>query len=120
MTMDIFATALEAAGTTSAGEIDAQSFLPVLLGKATAAPARDIFFVERETPGGVYYGARNGDYKLVQNIPDGPFMLYNLRDDLGETTDLSAAEPAKLSQLQDALARHRLVSDQVPWQPLPR
>jgi arylsulfatase A-like enzyme len=120
MTMDIFATALEAAGATSAAEIEAQSFLPVLLGKATAAPARDIFFVERETPGGVYYGARTGDYKLVQNSPDGPFMLYNLRDDLGETTDLSAAEPARLSQLQDALARHRQVSEQVPWQPLPR
>ena len=63
-TMDIFATALEAAGVTYSGEVDARSFLPVLLGKATAAPPRDLFFVRREYPGGVNYGARNGDYKL--------------------------------------------------------
>jgi arylsulfatase A-like enzyme len=115
LTMDIFATALEAAGVTYTGEMDAKSFLPVLLGKATAAPPRDVFFVEREYPGGVYYGARNGDYKLVQNTPDGPFMLYDLRTDLAETTDLSASAPDKLMELKDALARHRQAADQVPW-----
>jgi arylsulfatase A-like enzyme len=114
--MDIFATALEAAGVSYTGEVNAQSFLPVLLGKATAAPPRDLFFVRREYPGGVNYGARNGDYKLVQNAPDGPFMLYNLRDDLAETTDLSTSEPAKLQQLKDAVAQHRQVADHVPWQ----
>jgi arylsulfatase A-like enzyme len=116
MTMDIFATALEAAGVAYAGEVEARSFLPVLLGEATEAPARDIFFVRRENPGGVHYGARNGDYKLVQNTPDGPFMLYNLRADLAETTDLSATEPAKLLQLTSALDQHRQVAEQVPWQ----
>jgi arylsulfatase A-like enzyme len=114
--MDIFATALEAAGATTTGEVNAQSFLPVLLGKATAASPRDLFFVRREYPGGVNYGARNGDYKLVQNTPDGPFMLYNLRDDLAETTDLSTSQPARLQQLKDGLAQHRQLADQVPWQ----
>jgi arylsulfatase A-like enzyme len=116
MTMDIFATVLEAAGVGYGGQVEARSFLPVLLGQATAAPPRDIFFVRRESPGGVNYGARNGDYKLVQNTPDGPFMLYNLRDDLAETTDLSTAQPAKLMELTDALAQHRRAADQVPWQ----
>jgi arylsulfatase A-like enzyme len=116
MTMDIFATTLDAAGIDYAGEVDAQSFLPVLLGKATTAPPRDIFFVRREAPGGVHYGARNGDFKLVQNTPDGPFMLYNLRDDLAETTDLSESEPAEFSRLKGALAQHRQVAEQVPWQ----
>ena len=80
---------------TYTGEVNAQSFLPVLLGKATAARPRDLFFVRREYPGGVNYGARNGDYKLVQNVPDGPFMLYNLREDLGGDhgpRDLGAGE----------------------------
>ena len=77
---------------------------------------RDLFFVRRDYPGGVHYGARTGDYKLVQNVPDGPFMLYNVRDDLAETTDLSTAEPAKLQQLKDSVAQHRQVADQVPWQ----
>ena len=116
MTMDIFATALAAAGIDYAGDVEARSFLPVLLGKVTAVPPRDIFFVRRENPGGVHYGARNGDYKLVQNVPDGPFMLYNLRDDLGEINDLSAAEPDQLLQLTSALDQHRQVAEQIPWQ----
>ena len=72
--------------------------------------------MRREAPGGVHYGARNGDFKLVQNTPDGPFMLYNLRDDLAETTDLSESEPAEFSRLKGALAQHRQVAEQVPWQ----
>jgi arylsulfatase A-like enzyme len=115
MTMDIFATALEAAGIDDPGEVESQSFLPVLLGQTTAASPRDIFFVRRENPGGVHYGARSGDYKLVQNTPDGPFRLYNLRDDLAETTDLSAAAPDELLQLTSALEAHRRVAEQVPW-----
>jgi arylsulfatase A-like enzyme len=115
MTMDIFATTLDAAGIDYTGDIEAQSFLPVLFGKATAASPRDIFFVRRENPGGVHYGVRSGDYKLVQNTPDGPFMLYNLQEDLAEAIDLSASEPAKLLQLTSALEQHRQVSDQIPW-----
>ena len=116
MAMDIFATALDAAGMAYGGQVEAQSFLPVLLGKATAALPREIFFVRRENPGGVHYGARSGDYKLVQNTADGPFMLYNLRDDLGELTDLSASETDRYLQLSSALAQHRQVAEQVPWQ----
>lgn len=116
MTMDIFATALEAAGIQDAGAVESRSFLPVLLGGETAAPARDIFFVRREAPGGVHYGARNGDYMLVQNVADGPFMLYNLAADLAETTDLSAATPERLQQLMSALQEHRQIAEAEPWQ----
>ena len=115
MTMDIFATTLDAAGVAYTGAVEARSFLPVLLGKATAGPARELFFVRRENPGGVHYGARSGDYKLVQNAPDGPFTLYNLRDDLAETTDLSVSEPDKFVQLTSALDLHRRAAEQVPW-----
>jgi len=116
MTMDIFATALEAAAIQYGGAAESRSFLPVLLGRETAAPARDIFFVRREAPGGVHYGARNGDTMLVQNVADGPFMLYNLAADLGETTDLSTAEPTRLQQLTSALQQHRQIADTIPWQ----
>jgi arylsulfatase A-like enzyme len=115
MTMDIFATALDAAGVATPADVDARSFLPVLLGRATAAPSRDLFFVRRENPGGVHYGARGGHDKLVQNTPDGPFMLYDLQNDLGETTDLATADPARLLQLENALARHRQVAEPIPW-----
>jgi arylsulfatase A-like enzyme len=115
MTMDIFATVLDAAGIDYAGPVEARSFLPVLLGNQPSEATRELFFVERETPGGVYYGVRSGDYKLVQNVADGPFLLYDLRDDRAETTDLSQAEPEKLRQLTSALDEHRQVAERVPW-----
>jgi arylsulfatase A-like enzyme len=115
-TMDIFATALDAAGVHYDGQVEAQSFLPVLLGDAPAPSARELFFVRRESPGGVHYGVRSGAYKLVQNVPDGPFMLYDLRDDPAETNDLSLAQPEKLQQLTSALDQHRRVAERVPWQ----
>jgi arylsulfatase A-like enzyme len=115
-TMDIFPTVLDAAGIRYPGELDGRSFLPVLLGKATTAPPRPLFFVRREAPGGVYYGGRNGDFKLVQNTADGPFTLYDLANDLAETTDLTASNPAAFSALTSALEQHRQLADRVPWQ----
>ncbi len=52
MTMDIFATVLEAAGIDYAGEVEAQSFLPVLLGKTTAAAPRYSSLYAVNTPQG--------------------------------------------------------------------
>jgi arylsulfatase A-like enzyme len=55
---------------------------------------------------------RSGDYKLVRydvnadtnsggrNQGVTPLKLYNLSADLGETTDLAAAQPGKVKELQ--------------------
>lgn len=42
---------------------------------------------------------RVGDWKLHQYFEDGGLELYNLRDDIGETTNLAAREPDKAQQL---------------------
>lgn len=46
---------------------------------------------------------RMGDWKLHQYFEDGGLELYNLRRDIGETTDLSARHPAKAGQLLSRL-----------------
>jgi arylsulfatase A-like enzyme len=51
--------------------------------------------------GGVW--VRNGDWKLIRWFgTPATHELYNLRDDLGETKDLAAAQPARVKEL-DAL-----------------
>lgn len=46
------------------------------------------------------YGAvRAGDYKLIQYFEDNHLELYNLKDDIGETKDLSKAMPDKSAEL---------------------
>ncbi len=51
---------------------------------------------------------RDGDYKLIEWFEDGRTELYNLRDDVGETTDLSAAMPKKAGELLDMLRDWRV------------
>ena len=51
-------------------------------------------------PSGV---VRAGDWKLIEAYETGKFSLYNLADDIGETNDLAAREPAKLAELQAKL-----------------
>ena len=47
---------------------------------------------------------RDGDYKLVMNLQTEDVQLYNLVQDIGETTDLASQMPEQTEQL-----RHRLL-----------
>ncbi len=54
---------------------------------------------------------RQGDWKLIRIWCDGPnqanrFELYNLKDDVGETTNLAEAMPEKVAELDDFISRH--------------
>jgi arylsulfatase A-like enzyme len=56
---------------------------------------RDPYF--RTRPGGV---VRLGDWKLHEYFEDGALELYNLKDDIGETTNLAAANPEVVAKLK--------------------
>lgn len=50
---------------------------------------------------------RYGDWKLIEYFEDGRIELYNLKDDVGETTDLAAKMPEKAAELRTMLADWR-------------
>jgi arylsulfatase A-like enzyme len=120
LSMDIFATACEAAGVKPPSGIDGVSFLPTLLGQQQPETERELYFVRRE--GGPEYGGktiealRRGDWKLIQDSPFARQELYNLRLDPGETTDLAGKEKKIFQELAAALRRHIQRGGQVPWQ----
>lgn len=93
--MDIFATELTAAGRSpNRLDLDGTSLLPVMLGQTEAAPHDELFWR--------YHGhraIRRGDWKLIV-FADGRMQLFNLRTDLGETTDLAPTEPQRVEQLR--------------------
>lgn len=107
MSIDIFPTALAAAGVAIPPglQIDGQNLLPLLRGGP--APARDALFWHYPhygNQGGFPGGAvRMGDWKLVENYEDGLIALYNLRDDIGEQHDLAKVEAVRAETMRARL-----------------
>ncbi len=102
--LDVLPTALAAAGVEAKAEwkLDGVNLLPYLDGKNRAVPHETLYWRLGEQ-----MALRQGDWKLVRYDPnaDGekgnatPLKLYNLARDIGETTDLAAAEPEKFKAL---------------------
>lgn len=64
---------------------------------------------------------RSGPWKLHQYFEDGGLELYNLSDDIGETQNVSAAEPEKTKELLTRLQQWRTqVKAPVPVRPNPQ
>ena len=63
---------------------------------------------------------RAGDWKLIEFYEEGRTELYQLSDDMGETTDLAGTHPEKTRQLQEQLrAWQQRVGAQMPIRQAP-
>jgi arylsulfatase A-like enzyme len=95
--LDIGATALAMAGGDPADSgLDGKDIRPYMTAHSSDAP-HDLLFWRTGSyaaPGGVL---RGGDYKLI--FEKGKTQLYNLKDDLGETTDLAASQPERVQTM---------------------
>ena len=63
---------------------------------------------------------RAGDWKLIQAFETGKISLYNLADDLGETTDLATTDPARVKKLQSLLSSWQQEVGADPMRPNPQ
>jgi arylsulfatase A-like enzyme len=102
-TIDIFPTALAAAGGKPAG-VDGKDLAPLLRGEAF--PARDLFwhYPHYGNQGGFPGGAiRSGNWKLVENYEDGRTSLYDLADDPGERKDLADDQKERVAEMKAKL-----------------
>ena len=104
--IDLAATVLDVADVLPPVErpLDGVSLLPHLLGSA-APDDRDLFWAYQQARRPVEQLAmRRGAWKLIVNGPGGPDVaLYNLDEDLGETTNLVASEPDRAAAMRTAL-----------------
>lgn len=120
VTMDILPTLCEITSAEQPGDIDGMSLTPWLKEPAANQSDREIYFVRREG-GRAYSGLtaqalRQGDWKLVHNLPTQAFELYNLADDPREQNDLSAMQPKRMRDMMNALMKHVQAAGHVPWQ----
>lgn len=121
LTMDMFPTALAAAGISPPAGIDGASLLPTFLGGDESQPRQFHYFVRRE--GGIAYGGKTiealrlGDWKLLQDSPFASLELYNLKLDPRETIDLSAKNSTMRAKLDALLRKQIQIGGATPWQP---
>ena len=94
--IDLFATALDAAGLPMPKEkaLDGKSILPALKGETEKL--HDEFYWSSAGEKGKW-AIRSGNWKLVAEKKR--IELYNLKKDLSETTDLAAKYPKVVSEL---------------------
>ncbi|UMB52601.1 sulfatase-like hydrolase/transferase [Lutibacter sp. A64] len=97
--LDIFTTSLAAANIKKEDDLvlDGVNLLPYLQGEQKGNPHSKLFWRKLEEA-----GARVGDYKMVR-LQNYGATLYNLKDDIGETTNLEISHPKELELLQNEL-----------------
>ena len=109
MSTDFYPTLLELAGLPLRPQqhVDGMSLVPLLKGDALARGPLFWHYPHYGNQGGAPGGVvRDGDWKLIEWY-EGSVELYNLTNDLGETNNLAAKNPAKLKELQAKLAAWR-------------
>jgi arylsulfatase B len=117
VSLDVFATcaAIANAPLASTRPLDGVNLMPHLTGESDARPHETLFWRLNQRT-----AIRVGDWKLLRNPRRGQeaaWELYNLAEDLSETTDLASQQPDKVTEL--ALAWQRLNDEMMApiWQP---
>lgn len=119
--IDFYPTLLELLGLPQPDgqKLDGESFAPVLLGKGSMKRPAYFTWFPHLAPGAV---VRQGDWKLIRryepdaNAPEG-FELFNLRDDLSESTNLAPQMPEKVRELNSLI--DRFLNETGALQPVP-
>lgn len=120
VTMDLMPTLCDIVGVNSPASIDGQSLQTWFTAPDAPQADREIYYVRRE--GGTRYcgltieALRQGNWKLVHNLPTQSFELFDLAHDPLEQHDLAQENPAKLRSMMSALMLHVQRGGQVPWQ----
>ena len=101
ISLDIFPTALAAAGATRDPKLDALdgvNLLPFLTATTPTTPHPRLFW---RMDGGEAFAVREGKWKWLRTYQNAP-QLYDLSTDLGESRDLAASHPEIANRLAAA------------------
>ncbi|MED5277529.1 MAG: sulfatase-like hydrolase/transferase [Verrucomicrobiota bacterium] len=107
---DMFPTLLELAQIELEHEVDGISMVPTLLGKKGQRKHDYLYweFGERGGATAVLKGDWKGVRRNTRKNPNGPIEIYNLKNDLAETTNLAENQKALVAEFNAVLKREHV------------
>lgn len=90
---DFLPTAAELAGLPAVTDTDGISMVPAIMGKKQKQQHEYLYWDYAHVRGTFSQAVRAGDWKALRNGPGADVELYNLADDVGETTDIASKHP---------------------------
>jgi arylsulfatase len=106
---DFLPTCTELIGVQNPDRIDGISMLPTLLGQPDGQRRHDYLYWELNGRQAI----RMGDWKAIR-IKMGKIQLYNLADDIAESTDVSDRHPVLIARFEMLFQTARTESDTFP------
>jgi arylsulfatase A-like enzyme len=111
---DWFATACELAEARAPADLDSISFVPTLLGNGQPQRSHEFLYWEFHEGGFSQAALYQGRWKAIRERSlSAPLKLYDLREDLGEQTDLAATHPDLAARMDSYLKTAR--SESADW-----
>ena len=104
--------------TTHLAHLYVEAMLPALLGQTQTNQHAYLYWEFHER--GFQQAVRMGDWKTVRPQANAPLELYDLKNDLGEKTNVAAQHPDVVAKIQEYFKTARTDSDQWPIKPAPQ
>jgi len=117
---DFFITLSDIAGVSSKHETDGVSFMPEILGNE-GQQDHEFLYWEFPSYGGqqaIRYGKWKGVRKGLFKDLSAPLELYDLENDIGETTDLADQHPEIINTMDSLMKVSRFPSELFPFEAL--
>jgi arylsulfatase A len=112
---DFLPTVAELSGATLPDGVTTDGLSLVSFLQGGPAPKREYFYWELHE-GRPIQAIRFGDWKAVRNGPAAPLELYDLKNDVGETTDLAAQQPDVVARAEELLKAARVEDPNWPFE----
>jgi uncharacterized sulfatase len=111
---DFLPTCAELAGVKASDEVNGISYLPMLLGNASAQKKHDILYWEFPEQG-KKQAVLVGKWKLVYLLKDNRYELYHLSEDVDESENLIEQNPEIFQELKEKMEKARTASEDFPF-----